>query len=161
MCLPGPSHLVWLNLQAKRTFPVKIPCFQFFLLCEFISRIYQNYLLNIVGWSCQLLICLIGICFKIFIMKKAYLVIAVRHQVPQDRFHITFLSSEGTDICIMDSFKQSLSFWFHVGKMIRLLKGLDCALSLGGAHSLPAAGAKCRDPTSGPLVQKWGKVQDR
>lgn len=81
--------------------------------------------------------------------------------MPQDRFHITFLSSEGTDICIMGSFKQSLSFWFYVGKMTCLLKGLDCALSLGGAHSLPAAGAKCRDPTSGPLVQKWGKVQDR
>lgn len=50
---------------------------------------------------------MIGICLKIFIMKKAYLVVAVRHSVPKDHFHITFISSEGTDICIMGSFKQS------------------------------------------------------
>lgn len=102
---------------------------------------------------------MIGICFKIFIMKKAYLVVAVRHSVPKDHFHITFLSSEGTDICIMGSFKQSWSSWFHVGKMICLLKGLDCALSLLGTHSLPAAGAKLTLGPEVPWSRNWVKCK--
>lgn len=60
----------------------------------------------------------------------------------KDHFHINFLSSEGMDMCIMDSFKQSPCFWYHVGKMTCLLKELDCVLSFVDAHSLPAAGVR-------------------